>query len=215
MAIVPLHRPTGPDVQADTYGPYAPSRAITGAARRAALVRSKQERRRGHGRVGASRIRHIFMALLDPDISDNAPGRRAVSSRIRGTRRRSAAWTGGRGGECVVSRQRVEEAGPGKTEQEEEGPEEGPGNQQTCHLWWQPDPWDTNRISKMSLRRMGERLGIMSWRHSVEAICLPAVRKEQGDHRRDERGRARGFRKLGGARLDFKGDNVKPWRCEM
>ena len=39
---------------------------------------------------------------------------------------------------------------------------------------WQPEQWDTGRvgrtIAEVSLKHLGEKLGIMVWRHAVKAI---------------------------------------------
>ncbi|KAK3898445.1 P-loop containing nucleoside triphosphate hydrolase protein [Staphylotrichum tortipilum] len=64
----------------------------------------------------------------------------------------------------------------------EEGWEEGPEEDAGQAAWWQLDPWDKDRISrqirKVSREHMGERLGIMSWRHSVKAIYRRYVRNQ-------------------------------------
>lgn len=65
-------------------------------------------------------------------------------------------------------------------EQEEERAKDK--RKRTADVWWHPDPWDTNRISrqigKVSLQYMGERLGIMSWRHSIKAIYRRYIRNQ-------------------------------------
>ncbi|KAH6614510.1 hypothetical protein B0J18DRAFT_302059 [Chaetomium sp. MPI-SDFR-AT-0129] len=66
-------------------------------------------------------------------------------------------------------------------EEEEDGAAEGearagPGDGEAGgqESWWQLDVWDMNRVSrqiaKVLVQYMGEKLGIMLWRHGVKAI---------------------------------------------
>ncbi|KAL8300987.1 hypothetical protein RB593_003818 [Gaeumannomyces tritici] len=128
-----------------------------------------------------------------PDDPYNYPGKKKAAveeegraeqpqgdGRLRSRARRGQTGQAGQAGQASQSQGQGQGQGQGQDDAASEDGQNRPENASRAPDWWEPEQWNTGRASralaKVSLKHVGEKIGLMTWRHSVKAIYRRFIR---------------------------------------